>query len=219
LDDLQETVDKLSDEQRDILSEDEVIEIVYTTLEDIAKTSNEEKLQYLRNSLTKAFTKSEIPYSEKHYYISTLKGLTPGELELIREIYMSPDPFVQIHPKRKSQTGIGVLSYIEQPNVFIPPPDYAIEYKEPDDGETLGEVLRQRLSHLSEGMVEGLINALDAKGLSTIGPNLNKRTVKIMTERERREFYPIHSVKILNKDVMARTRWQFYPFVPFPTRY
>lgn len=181
---LQEEIEGLSDEKRNILSEDEVVEIVQNTLEEIARTSSEEKVRYLRNVLTKAFTNDEIAYSEKQLYMSTLRDLSNAELELIREIYMSPDPFVQIqtYRKRESSTGIGILSHIEQANTFYLPTQYDIQYKEPDTGETLREVLQQRLRHLSEGTLEGLINSLDRKGLSNIHPNLEKRTVKIQKE-------------------------------------
>ncbi len=184
LDELRETIEGLSDEKRNILSEDEVVEIVQNTLEEIARTSSEEKVRYLRNVLTKAFTNDEIAYSEKQLYMSTLRDLSNAELELIREIYMSPDPFVQIqtYRKRESPTGIDILSHIEQANTFYLPTQYDIQYKEPDTGETLREVLQQRLRHLSEGTLEGLINSLDKKGLSNIHPNLEKRTVKIQKE-------------------------------------
>jgi len=98
---------------------------------------------------------------------------------------MSHDPFVQTFPKRGSSTGNSILSDLEQSNVFRLPPQYDIEYKEPDTGETLREVLQQKLGHLSKGALEGLTNSLDAKGLSRIRPNLDKRTVKIMTETYR----------------------------------
>ncbi len=180
---LREDIGRLEEEKRNILSQDEVIEVIHDTLAEIAKTSSEEKLRYLRNSLTKAFTKDDIDYSQKQFYLSKLTELSLGELELLRVIYLSPDPFEQIVPKRVSSTvdSNAILS-VGQLNVVRLPPQYDIEYKEPTTGETLQEVLQKRLEHLSKGTLEGLIDALDARGLSRIRANLNERTVKILTE-------------------------------------
>lgn len=69
--------------------------------------------------------------------------------------------------------------------VRLPPQYYDVEYKESNTGENLQEVLLKRLEHLSRGTLEGLTDTLDAKGLSRIRLNLDKRTVKIMTETHR----------------------------------
>lgn len=185
LDELHEAIEGLSEEPQRILTPDQVVEVVHNTLEEIAKTSSEEKFGYLRNALVKAFTAEEITYSQKQFYLATLKDMPLGELELMREIYISPDPFIQTLPQRGVSgvsNGLDNLRYVGRLNVFQLPPQYDIEYKEPDSGETLRDVLEHRLSHLSEGALEGLIDSLDAKGLSRIRPHLEKRTVKIMTE-------------------------------------
>jgi len=78
LGELQEAIKGLSDEKLNMLNKDEAVEIVHNTLEEIAKTSSEEKLRYLHNSLTKAFTGDEIAYSQKQFYLSTLKNLSSG---------------------------------------------------------------------------------------------------------------------------------------------
>jgi len=179
---LKEAIERLPEEKKKILSEDEIIEIVKYALEDIANTSSKEKLEYLHNSLIKAFTKEEVSYSQKQFYLSTLRNFSLGELELLKEIYLSSDPFVEIYPKRKQSNSISSPLYFERKNVFYPPPQYLVQYKEPQSGETLKEMLQLGLKHLSLGTLEGLIESLDGKGLTKIGPNLNSRTQKIMTE-------------------------------------
>ena len=104
LGELRNDIDRLEGGKQHVLSEDEVIEIMHDALEDIAKTSSEEKLRYLRNSLAKSFTNDEIAYSQKQFYLSTLTELSLGELELLREIYLSSDPFEQFIPKQMSST-------------------------------------------------------------------------------------------------------------------
>ena len=177
LNELKEAIEELSGEKRNILSEDEVVEIVENTLEEISRTSSEEKLRYLRNSLTKAFTKEDIAYSQKQFYLLTLRSLSLGELELLKEIYMSSNHFVEIKPLSDK---LNIPESLQE-NVFIPK-GYETEYAEPPGGETLWDVLLKRLKHISEGVLEGLVDSLDAKGLSRIRPNLDKKTVKIVTE-------------------------------------
>ncbi len=175
---LKEIIEELSDEKRNILSEDEVIEIVQTTLEEIARTASDEKLRYLNNSLMKAFTKEDIVYSQKQFYLKTLRDLTLGELELIREIYLSTDPFVEMIPLRTPSNNFGIRSN----HIYNIPTQYETRYEEPSTGGTLWEVLKNRLGHLSDGALQGIIDSLDSKGLSKISPNLEKSTVLIMTE-------------------------------------
>jgi hypothetical protein len=173
---LKKAIDGLSDKDRNILSKDEVVEIIHGTLEEISKTTNEEKLRYLRNSMIKAFTEKEVVYSQKQFFLSILRDLTLGEIELIREIYLCSDPFIQIIPLTTSN-----ISKFSSYEAYIPT-KYEIRYEESAISQTLKKVLKQRLNHFSEGVLEGLIDSLDAKGLSRIRPNLEKNTVKIMTE-------------------------------------
>lgn len=179
---LRETIEDLGTEKQNILNPDEVIEIMHNALEEIAKTSSEEKLRYLRNCLTKSFTAAEIAYSQKELYLSMLIGLSLGELDLLKEIYLSSDTFVQTYPKKEPSSQHFFDPNVVHMNISHWPKQYKMEYKEPSTGETLQEVLQKRLKHISKGTLEGLIDILDARGLSKIRPNLSKRTIKIMTE-------------------------------------
>ena len=178
LDELRRSMENLPEEKRYILSEDEAIEIVYSTLEEISKTSSTDKVKYLRNSLLKSFTNDEIEYKKKELYISTLKDLTQGELDLLNVIYLSYDPFDQTFSYEPSSDNLGVFSLGNQANTIHLASLGFDTYEEPDSGDTLEDVLNQKLNYLTGGTLYGLINLLDKKGLSEIKTNLNQRTIK-----------------------------------------
>jgi hypothetical protein len=138
LNELKDDIEKLPHDKQHILSKDEVVETIHNTLEEITKTSSQDKVRYLRNSLTKAFTADDISYSQKQHYLSTLKELTLGELELMREIYILPDPFDHSYQDTKSPFGINALAQVKQVHM-IQLPRYS-EYREPPNGDTLKDV-------------------------------------------------------------------------------
>lgn len=163
-----------------VLNEDQVVEIVYETLEEIAKISSEDKVRYLNNSLVRAFTDNKIDYPSKQHYLSVLKLLTLAELDLLRVVYFQGDPFVSTYPKRPSDSDVPVWN---NPNlVVLPLMTYETEYRDSDDGESLRTVLQARMSKYTSGILEGLIGSLDAKNLSNIRENLGRRTIRIDRE-------------------------------------
>lgn len=193
LDELRNEIERNSSAKKDILSQDEVIELVHNTIEEIVKTSNDEKVGYLRNSLVRAFTNEEISYPQKQHYLAVLKDLTLGELELLKVIYLSGDPFDHRYneprPIFDPQSGHISATYLQALQLARDGIDtFALpaidEYTEPASGDTLRDVLKQKLSHISEGAVEGLTRFLDSKGLSNIEPNLEGRTIKISKRRD-----------------------------------
>jgi len=208
LDELRKEIEQNPSAKKDVLSQDEVIEIVHSTLEEIMKTSNDEKVSYLRNSLVRAFTSEEISYAQKQHYLAVLKELTLGELEVLGVIYFSGDPFDQRYRESQLIIGDSFVAQSGQRNTFTPLP--VDEYTEPVSGDTLRDVLEQKLRHISGGVVEGLTRSLDSKGLTNIEPNLDRRTIKISKGRDLAQLGAIpmqNSITTfqLSKDVPTKT--------------
>lgn len=183
---LKEAIEDKGTDFRVPLSEDQVVEVVHNALEELTKTSSQEKATYLRNAFTKSFTHEEIDYLQKQYYLTTLSGLSLGEIELLKVIYVLRDPFVDVNDLPNREEEVFRSRFPNATTTVFPyryyPRSYETTYRDPIAGKSLSKVLEEDLKQLSLGTLEGLIRSLDAKGLSNISPNLGRRTMKFMTE-------------------------------------
>lgn len=165
----------------DALTEDQVVEVVHETFEELVKTSSEEKVKYLKNSLAKAFAADKIPYFRKQLYLSVLRDLSLAEIDLLRVIYLYSDPFVISHPLPRPQRAAPGDPYTVTVATTFGGSTWKTEYQE-GVGRNLLEELAESLPGYDQGTLDGTIGALDSRALTRIRPNLDGRAIKIMTE-------------------------------------
>jgi hypothetical protein len=95
-----ETLDALSDSVRnsakkvdDILTRDQVTELLNETLPRIAKASGDDRIRFLRTGLINSFTTDALAYDTKHLFLTMVGDLSYVELKVLRSIYCTPDPY------------------------------------------------------------------------------------------------------------------------------
>jgi hypothetical protein len=166
-----------------LLTRDQVCELIERHVPAIAITSDEEKLQCLKNSLKKAFTEDR-PFNEKEFYFTLLQNLSPYEITVLMELYMEEDPLVKrVYPRKDL---FGTSSYhiprIERKlngAFHYGPYEHNPEYK-----EGVG-MLRERNEHSLEkyfkakykekwSFVKSACMRLDSLGLTNVKDNLGK---------------------------------------------
>ncbi len=75
------------------LCKDQVVELVYETLQAAAVASDQEKVEALKGALVHAFLSPE-PFDRKQLFLQILRETTNVELTLLRVLHEAPDPFV-----------------------------------------------------------------------------------------------------------------------------
>lgn len=166
------------------LEPDQVSEIVQETYEATIKTSNEEKVKYLLNGVRNTFSGSNEEYRERQYYLFLLRDMTDFELDLLRVVYMEGDPFVEVTGDAPPDQANNLARNTFSMAAFTY--ERTVDYREPDDGPTLLEVIDQRLSNMSKESIEGASRLLDGKGLTDLAANLERKTIR-RVEVTRRE--------------------------------
>lgn len=167
-------------ELSEVLDEDQVVEVVHSTVEEIVKSSDSDKIRYLKNAMINSFTDGDIKFAEKQTYLAILKTLTIPELGILNLIYLSGDPFeetLDVPQPGLSGSDSAILAatdYRSSLRIL----SYTYEYREPQDGNTLHDVITSTLGDLQPGLTNGVISILDSKGLTEILPNVDRRTVK-----------------------------------------
>jgi hypothetical protein len=175
----------------EVVSEQEVIELVDGALREVVTTADDRKLAYLRNSLGSALTDSEIAYTDKQAYLMTLRSLTKAELDILLYVYGNSDPFViqEVPPKERDLSTnlfpdgtphIGASAYSD-PTVYMDDlrkVEKVEGYSDPSEGETLEEKLMDRIIGTLPATTRSAVASLDGKGLTTLASNLGRRTVK-----------------------------------------
>jgi hypothetical protein len=164
------------------LSQDQIIELVHETLQTVATASDKEKIEALKNGLGYAFIKDDV-FERKQLFLQVLRGCTSLELILIPTVYNSGDPHLLYEggPAMSSSGGWPEPSAMESAVVIRSQPrgHWEPAGNEEDSGRpTLLAFLADSI-HFDEGATEGAARLLDAKGLTDLGPNLNRKDCKV----------------------------------------
>jgi hypothetical protein len=150
-----------------------VVEIVHETLQAVATASDAEKIEALKHGLGYAFT-SEDGFAKKQFLLGTLRATTSIELALLRTIY-GHDPYSRLRPENASLTA----SHITHASAALGG-YYSPVVSEDDCGQwPLVEYLASELGS-DVDMVEGVVRALDGKGLTRAAPHLDQKNCVIM---------------------------------------
>ena len=157
------------------LTRDQVIELVYETLQAVSFASDHAKIEALKAALVHAFVSPE-PFDQKQFFLHLLRETTNVELAMLRVLYEAPDPFVVGHggPARTPAN-----TSPKHPNVAIGfwHAEGAAENK---GGQTLLTYLAPRAG-LDVPFAQAALLRLDGRGLATAGPNLHRGDWKIVT--------------------------------------
>jgi hypothetical protein len=172
------------------LSKDQIVEVVYETLQTVSTTSDEKKIAALKNGLSYTFI-SEDTFERKQLFLQVLRGCTSIELAMLSALYDSFDPYLIQESELSNNIGK------ENPNHFWTRglssiAGIAIGTWEPVSNKTdsnqptLLTLLTKRVG-CDESISEGAIRLLDGKGLSNAVPNLNRNESKVVRWKTQQE--------------------------------
>jgi hypothetical protein len=175
-----------------LLTESQVCELLEIHLTEIARSSDEEKVEYLKTSLNNTFTSSDYQFDDKELFINVLKGLTVAEIFMLKELYNKNDPFIsEIYPAPVEQTGV-YISELQIKGLINPANNFAsIQPRYVEESSTYVEGNLTLRAHFESEFKEkwlilmGSCNLLDSKGLADLKNNFENKTVKeIRMKRE-----------------------------------
>lgn len=177
-----------------LLTEDQACELIEKHITEIAVSSDETKVEYLKNSLKNSFSSSSFQFEEKELFMNTLKTLTGLEIILLKQIYLTEDPFVEktypqdltppVYGYQNSfpdsdepliNAGAGTISgmtYVTMSKKYI---------KDSESYKTGGKSLEQYFKEKFQkewSLLNGACSILDSKGLTTIKENLDNKVYK-----------------------------------------
>lgn len=213
------TLDALSSAIKDthtkveeILTKDQVSELLDEALPQIATVSDDGKLRYLRTGLITSFTSKTLPYDTKHFFLTVLAGLTYLELRVLRVLYCDGDPYEHVvyeqpdPPPDLSEAGLRiacsfrgeVLAGLHAATVSGPAAGRIVvggltgghrslkEWRDDGQRPRLIEHIGVRIADDPE-MVRLVAARLDASGLTKMLPVLQHRQYRVLEQR--REAY------------------------------
>ena len=148
------------------LTKDQIVEVVHDMTQASLTTSDQEKVRLLRNGLGYAFTSGDT-FEDKQIFLTVLRSLTTHEIEILRKIYRTHDPY-RIESGRPS--AIVQASQV----ATILQGSWRNEGKESgSEGETLVRHLAGKKSG-SELWVGAAVSQLDSKGLTAAVSHLSE---------------------------------------------
>ena len=158
------------------LSKDQIIEVVYETLQTATTASDQEKIEALKNGLGYAFLSPD-PFERKQIYLQVLRPTTSLELRLLALVYDRADP--HLVKLGGQSTGVGDLTTTAGHLMATAGSWEPLESKTDCGRGTLLEELAEDVS-VRKGDLEGAARLLDGKGLTTLGPNLDRSDCKVL---------------------------------------
>lgn len=167
-----------------LLTEGQACELLEIHLGEIARTSDEEKTRFLKNSLNNSFTNSDLLFEDKELYMLTLKGLSVTEIFMLKELYQRDDPFVsKIYPHEPQPSNIyGEVQRLKilNPNLGFATvqPEYAIDSSSYIEGMQTLENYYEKKFEKKWPFLKGGCHLLDSKGLTNLKDNFENKIRK-----------------------------------------
>lgn len=176
LSDLSSRLEKADADPEEHLSKDEIVEVVYETLQAAATASSEEKLEALKNGLGYFFLSPD-PFERKQIYLEVLRRITSMELRLLPHVYGGGDPhIIKRGGPEADLAGTAITTALA--GVWVP-----VMNDKGCDRPTLQECLADDLG-VTQGDLGGAARLLDGKGLATLGLNLGRSDCKVVEWQE-----------------------------------
>jgi len=157
------------------LSRDQVVELVYETVEAASFASDQRKVDALKGGLVHAFV-SSTSFDRKQLFLQILRETTAFELSVLRVLYECPDPFVvgRGGPERTLENASP-----KHPNIPI-----GFWHTEGTEANKGGQSLLKYLATCATQdaeMVEAALRRLDGRGLANAAPNLERSDWKVVS--------------------------------------
>jgi hypothetical protein len=169
----------------EVLSEDEVVEVLNKTLAEIAVATDSEKIKFLKHGLAASFTSKEISFGRKQFFLNLLRSLGSLELSLIHALYIGADPYIQTDIEMPpGPTGLGFTAPAApflMTGAGMVSRDFK-EWRDDDQKPKLSSFLASRLGEPEE-IVIGIATSLDRSGLTLAAPVLERKHYKVFVEK------------------------------------
>jgi hypothetical protein len=183
LSDLESRLEKHSINPDKHLSKDQIIEVIYETLQTASTTSDEKKITALKNGLAYTFIADDT-YERKQLFMQVLRGCTSLELVMLSTLYEVSDPYLicENQPTVEPDKPDSHLFWTKGiPNIagMVMGSWESVGNKNDSNQPTLLTYIAKHVG-FDESVSEGVIRLLDGKGLSNAGLNLNRNESKII---------------------------------------
>lgn len=162
----------------EFLTGEQASELLVRTLDEIGKTANEDKINYLNNSLYNSFTKASINFESKDFFFRLLTDLSIIELFLLKILYRGLDPFCRTeYPKNEEPNTFSLGSSVASVMEYT---SYVVDETHYEEGElSLEDYLQSETNEYDWDMIIGTMTILKSKGIAYLIDNLEKRTIKV----------------------------------------
>lgn len=177
------------------LSKDQIIEVVHETLQTAATSSDEKKIEALKEGLGYAFL-AEDSFERKQLFLQILRGCSSIELMILPALYDTADPYIVREGSQGTTTPEGGLGYFTLRKAEDAVGDWkAVANKEECGKDSLLTFLSNKIS-VEEGATEGALRLLDGKGLANAGPNLQRRDCKVLQWQDLLKSYRMPTLSV-----------------------
>ncbi len=175
---LHDRIKKTETKVEEVLTEDQVNEVLHESLTAVAVSSDQLKIDYLTTGLTRTFTDKDLSFDRKQLFLSSLRSMSGLELRVLRFIYGDADPFQTYPPLAPNpEASYSSSIYVNPTSQFM----WQVAKITEDEGSTLLEEMQRRLDE-EEPIVRGIASKLDQQGLTAVGNNLTGRLRKIFKQ-------------------------------------
>ena len=159
----------------DVLTEDEVVEVLHSNLNEIATTSDKEKVEFIRNGLGVTFTSKEFGYARKQFFLSLLRSLGHLELATLHFVYLGRDPHEKIEWVPSTTTPGQAPSLFYAARIFK-------GWRDDDAIPSLARFLADHL-HEPDEIVAGVARRLDSLGATNLTPALERSQYRVFEQQ------------------------------------
>ena len=175
LSDLNERLEAHHAEPEKHLSKDQVVELVHQTLAYAVLSSNEAKIQALKNGLAYSFIEVD-RFEAKQVFLDTLKNCTALELAVMNAVYKSSDPYIISDEPTGTPSQNVVVSSIAMNTI-------GGQWVAQENRSCNRPQLIEHLAHITQFdafLIQGVAHMLDGKGLTSMVPNLAESYCKVV---------------------------------------
>jgi len=185
----------------EFLTEDQTVELIHKSLNEISIASNDDKIKLLKQLLVNSFVMSDVTFELKEICLKILSDMTVPEIMLFSIVYFKPDPFINIiYPKEyydRNTFNLSKPSHKIYASMTLPYEEDSATFAEGD--KSLRDYLNSEFGDSNKTVIDGAIARLDSKGITAIRDNINDTTIKTFNMKQ---FNPL-AVNIVNPVIQA----------------